>query len=261
MTPDVAEAMGLSAAAGALVTDVPEGPAKQAGLLAGDVILTFNGKPVANSRDLTRTVADSPIGEAVPVVVEREGTEMTIDVTLGRRETDEEAATPQAKSDQTPVQPQQAEVMGLSLKALDADIAEELGLPHGTEGLAVIKVDPASEAADKGLDRGDIIVEAGQRPVTSLKDLTDRIDEAKRAVASRSCCWSAAMVTRGSSRCRSNDLTRGLQKGRRGQPCRPFVFSRSLPAIWFGTTSSIPPVLRPSPGLRGFAWWRAGPEV
>lgn len=179
VTPDVAEAMGLSAAAGALVTDVPDGPAKQAGLLAGDVILTFNGKPVANSRDLTRTVADSPIGEAVPVVVEREGTEMTIDVTLGRRETDEEAATPQAKSDQTPVQPEQAEVMGLSLKALDAEIADELGLPPGSEGLAVVKVDPASEAADKGLDRGDIIVEAGQRPVKSLKDLTDRIDEAK----------------------------------------------------------------------------------
>ena len=67
----------------------------------------------------------------------------------------------------------------LSLKALDAEIADELGLPPGSEGLAVVKVDPASEAADKGLDRGDIIVEAGQRPVKSLKDLTDRIDEAK----------------------------------------------------------------------------------
>lgn len=179
VTPDVAEAMGLSAAAGALVTDVPEGPAKQAGLLAGDVILTFNGKPVANSRDLTRTVADSPIGEAVPVVVEREGTEMTIDVTLGRRETDEESATPQAQSGQTPAQPEQAELMGLSLKVLDAEIADELGLPQGSEGLVVVKVDPASEADDKGLSRGDIIVEAGQRPVKSLKDLTDRIDEAK----------------------------------------------------------------------------------
>lgn len=179
VTPDVAEAMGLSAAAGALVTDVPEGPAKQAGLLAGDVILTFNGKPVANSRDLTRTVADSPIGEAVPVVVEREGTEMTIDVTLGRRETDEGVATPQAQSGQTPAQPEQAELMGLSLKVLDAEIADELGLPQGSEGLVVVKVDPASEADDKGLSRGDIIVEAGQRPVKSLKDLTDRIDEAK----------------------------------------------------------------------------------
>jgi serine protease Do len=70
-------------------------------------------------------------------------------------------------------------VLGLTLKALDGPTAEELGLPAGSEGLAVVKVDPASEAAAKGLSRGDIIVEAGQRPVTSLKDLTDRIDEAR----------------------------------------------------------------------------------
>ena len=179
VTPDVAEAMGLTVAAGALITDVPEGPAKDAGLLAGDVITTFNGKPVADSRDLTRTVADSPIGEAVPVVVNREGADMTIDVTLGRRETAEGEAAPQAQSGDTPAQPEQAEVLGLSLKALDAEIADELGLPQGSEGLAVVKVDPGSEAAEKGLARGDIIVEAGQRPVTSLKDLTERIDEAK----------------------------------------------------------------------------------
>lgn len=179
VTPDVAEAMGLAVAAGALITDVPEGPAKEAGLLAGDVITTFNGKPVADSRDLTRTVADSPIGEAVPVVVSREGEEMTIDVTLGRRETAEGEASPEAQPGEPPAQPEQAELMGLSLKVLDAEIADELGLPPGSEGLAVVKVDPGSEAAEKGLARGDIIVEAGQRPVQSMKDLTDRIAEAK----------------------------------------------------------------------------------
>ena len=179
VTPDVAEAMGLAVAAGALITDVPEGPAKDAGLLAGDVITTFNGKAVTDVRDLTRTVADSPIGEAVPVVINREGAEMTIDVTLGRRETAEGEAAPGSELDNAPATPEQAEVMGLSLKALDADTAAELGLPPGSEGLAVVKVDPASEAATKGLDRGDIIVEAGQRPVRSLKDLNDRIAEAK----------------------------------------------------------------------------------
>nr|WP_227751528.1 DegQ family serine endoprotease [Tabrizicola oligotrophica] len=179
VTPDVAEAMGLTVASGALITDVPEGPAREAGLLAGDVITTFNGKPVSDTRDLTRTVADSPIGEAVPVVVQREGAEMTIDVTLGRRETAEGESTPQEQPGEAPAAPEQAELLGLSLKALDAEIAEELGLPQGSEGLAVVKVDPVSEAAEKGLARGDIIVEAGQRPVTSLKDLTDRIDEAR----------------------------------------------------------------------------------
>ena len=67
----------------------------------------------------------------------------------------------------------------MTLKALDAEIAAELGLPAGSEGLAVVKVDGTSEAAAKGLARGDIIVEAGQRPVANLKDLNDRIAEAK----------------------------------------------------------------------------------
>ncbi len=179
VTPDVAEAMNLSVAQGALITDVPEGPAKDAGLLAGDVITTFNGKTVTDVRDLTRTVADSPIGEAVPVVVLREGNEMTIDVTLGRRETAEGEAEAEGELGAVPEAPVQSEVLGMTLKPIDGPTAQELGLPAGSEGLAVVNVDAASEAAAKGLSRGDIIVEAGQRPVTSLKDLNDRIEEAK----------------------------------------------------------------------------------
>ncbi len=179
VTTDVAEAMNLSVAQGALITDVPEGPAKDAGLLAGDVITTFNGKTITDVRDLTRTVADSPIGEAVPVVVLREGNEMTIDVTLGRRETAEGEAEAEGELGAVPEAPVQSEVLGMTLKPIDGPTAQELGLPAGSEGLAVVNVDAASEAAAKGLSRGDIIVEAGQRPVTSLKDLNDRIEEAK----------------------------------------------------------------------------------
>lgn len=179
VTPDVAEAMNLAVAEGALITDVPDGPAKDAGLLAGDVITTFNGKPIADVRDLTRTVADSPIGEAVPVVVQREGAEMTIDVTLGRREVAEGEAVAEGGSGAVPEPPMLSELLGMTLKPLDGPTAEELGLPAGSAGLAVVKVDAASEAAAKGLSRGDIIVEAGQRPVASLKDLSDRIEEAK----------------------------------------------------------------------------------
>ncbi|MBN2629540.1 MAG: Do family serine endopeptidase, partial [Rhodobacteraceae bacterium] len=73
VTPDVAEAMGLAEAKGALVTDVPDGPAKDAGMQAGDVITTFDGQEITSSRDLTRQVADSPVGAAVPVIVLREG--------------------------------------------------------------------------------------------------------------------------------------------------------------------------------------------
>ena len=180
VTPDVAEAMGLAAASGALITDVPEGPAKDAGLLAGDVILTFNGSEIKDVRDLTRTVADSPIGEDVPVVVLRAGSEETVQVKLGRRE-DAEAETQPAAVQKAPTEPTQTEVLGVMVVPMDDAVAQSLNLPAGSQGLAVTHVDPASEAAAKGVAPGDVIVEAGQQKVVSLSDLEDRITEAKDA--------------------------------------------------------------------------------
>ncbi len=180
VTPDVAEAMGLAAAKGALITDVPEGPARDAGLLAGDVILTFNGDEISDVRDLTRTVADAPIGEEVPVLVLREGKEQTIPVKLGRRE-EAEAVVPASGTPQGQAEPQEAEVLGLTLSPVDDEVIKGMGLPAGTEGLVVTAVDATSDAAGKGVAPGDIIVEAGQAPVTRLADLQARIDEAKAA--------------------------------------------------------------------------------
>ena len=179
VTPDVAEAMGLVEASGALVTDVPDGPAKDAGIVAGDVITQFGGKPVKDTRDLTRRVADSPVGEAVPVIVLREGQTETLAVTLGRREEAEAEPTPAAAA--KPADPTEAEILGLTVTPLTEEMSKTLGLENGAEGLLVGKVDVASEAYAKGLREGDIITEAGQQKVVRLADLTDRITEAKDA--------------------------------------------------------------------------------
>ena len=179
VTPDVAEAMALVAAKGALITDVPDGPAKDSGLLAGDVILTFNSADIDDVRDLTRTVADSPIGEAVPVGILRDGEPMTISVTLGRRELAEAEAVPAAAVPE--VAPKEAEVLGLTVVPMTDEIATSLGLPAGSEGMAITAVDPASEASSKGVAAGDVIVEAGQQKVVRMADLQARITEAKDA--------------------------------------------------------------------------------
>ena len=179
VTADVAEAMGLDVAEGALVTDVPDGPAKDAGIIAGDVITLFDGKPVKDTRDLTRRVADSPVGEAVPVIVLREGKTETLAVTLGRREDAEATETPAAAV--KPEEPKEAEILGLTLTPLTEEMKQTLGLPADAEGLLVGKVDVASEAYSKGLREGDLITEAGQQKVLRLKDLEDRITEAKDA--------------------------------------------------------------------------------
>ncbi|MFN4128941.1 MAG: Do family serine endopeptidase [Paracoccaceae bacterium] len=180
VTPDVAEAMGLTEASGALVTDVPEGPAKDSGIVAGDVITQFDGKPVRDTRDLTRRVADSPVGEAVPVIVVREGKSETLQVTLGRREEAEAAEVRPAVAD-APAEPQEAEILGMTLAPVTDEMRQSLNLPADAEGLVVGKVDPTSEAYAKGLRDGDIVTEAGQQKVVRLKDLEDRITEARDA--------------------------------------------------------------------------------
>ena len=180
VTPDVAEAMGLVDAKGALITDVPEGPAKEGGMMAGDVITTFDGTEIGSVRDLTRQVADSPVGAAVPVIVLRDGETMTLSITLGRREEAEaEETVPTAAP--APEAPQELQLLGLTLQPLTAESADALGMPKDAKGLAVTNVDEASEAFTKGLRAGDVITEAGQQPVERLEDLEARLTEAKDA--------------------------------------------------------------------------------
>ena len=178
VTDDVAEAMGLEKTAGALVTDVPEGPGKEAGIQQGDVIMNFDGRDVADTRGLVRQVGNTEVGKAVRVMVWRDGKTQTLMVTLGRRE-EAESAVPAAQTAPTPDEP--VEMMGLTLSPVTETLRGELELPAGATGLVVVDVDEASEAFEKGLRAGDLITEAGQQKLTSISDLDERIAEAKDA--------------------------------------------------------------------------------
>ncbi|PJJ86064.1 serine protease Do [Brevirhabdus pacifica] len=182
VTDDVAEAMGLAKAAGALVTDVPDGPAKDAGMAAGDVIQSFDGKDVADTRELVRVVGNTEVGKAVRVVVFRGGKTQTLKVTLGRREDAEAIPVAGDGPDaDTPAEPEVAEVLGLSLSPLTDPLRADLELPKSAQGLVVRDVDPESEAYEKGLRAGDLISEAGQQKVSEVADLEDQIDAAREA--------------------------------------------------------------------------------
>jgi len=179
VTEDVAEAMGLEKVAGALVTDVPEGPAAEAGMQAGDVILSFDGRDVEDTRGLVRQVGNTAVGKAVRVVVYRDGKTKTLKVTLGRRE--EAEGTIEVAQPGEPEAPEEKSMMGLTLKPLDDELRAQLELDAGTTGLVVTEVDELSEAYEKGLRAGDVITEAGQQKVASIPDLDTRIDEARGA--------------------------------------------------------------------------------
>lgn len=180
VTSDVAEAMGMDKAKGALVTDVPEGPAQEAGMLAGDVILSFDGNDVEDTRSLVRTVGNTEVGKTVRVIVYREGKTETLKVTLGRREDAERKAGP-AGGDDTPQEQTEKQLLGLSVGVLNDQLRGELNVPEGTNGLVILSVDETSEAWEKGLRAGDVITEAGQQKLSGISDLEARIDEAKEA--------------------------------------------------------------------------------
>jgi serine protease Do len=181
VTEDVAEAMGLASAEGALVTDVPDGPAKDAGMEAGDVIVKFAGTDVADTRSLVRRVGNSPVGETVDVVVMRDGTATTLEVTLGRREEAEGAVPAVAQGPDGDAGPASKELLGMTLSTMTDEMRAELGVEADMAGLAVTAVDETSEAYEKGLRVGDIVTEAGQQKVSSIAELEERVKAAEEA--------------------------------------------------------------------------------
>ena len=179
VTPDMIDAIdGLGVARGALVTDVPAGPAEDAGVLSGDVITVFDGVEIEDTRELVRIVGNSPVGKEVPVEVLREGETEALTVVLGRRETSEAVAFP-ASSEETE-DPAEAEVLGLTLSQITPELTDQFNLEL-EEGLVITGINPESEAASKGLLEGDVITEAGQQGVTSVADLQERIEAATEA--------------------------------------------------------------------------------
>lgn len=179
VTDDVAEAMGLEEVAGALVTDVPEGPAEEAGMKAGDVIMQFDGYEVEDTRGLVRRVGNTAVGKTVRVVVFREGKTQTLRVTLGRREA-AEGVVPAAQPGETEA-PSEAEILGLTLSQLDDELRSQLELDDNANGLVVSDIDNLSEAYEKGMRAGDVITEAGQQKLSSISDLEARIEDAREA--------------------------------------------------------------------------------
>jgi serine protease Do len=179
----IAESLGLGTARGALVAGIDEnGPAKPAGLLAGDVIVKFDGKDIKESRDLPRLVASMPVGKQVEVVVVRRGQELTKTVTLGRLEDGEKQMMAKAESTTTPPETESALVKayGMTLAALGDDARRQFKLKDTVKGVLVSSIEPNSPAAEKGLRPGDVIEEVDQRTVEKPSDVAKAIDALKK---------------------------------------------------------------------------------
>jgi serine protease Do len=171
MTPELAQAMGLSNSSGVLVNKIePDSPAAKAQLKQGDVITAFGGIPVKEPRDLARAVADAK--NEANVTVWRNGEEKTIVVPVGTMPVETVAAA------DAPADAKGAQV-GMALMPLNAETRSELGLDAEATGAVVAEVKPGSKAADSGVQQGDVIVGIGSASVTTPKEAVSKIHEAQ----------------------------------------------------------------------------------
>src|SRR5438874_11189296 len=180
VTDEIAESLGVKPARGALVAGIDEkGPAKPAGIEAGDVIVTFDGKEVREMRDLPRIVADTPVGKDVAVGVIRKGKEETKTVKLGRLEDGEKQAALTSPADPGPA-PVVKKTLGIELSTMTDDLRKKYKIKDTVKGIVILGVDANSPAADKRLSPGDVIAEIAQEVVSSADDFQTKIDKLKK---------------------------------------------------------------------------------
>jgi serine protease Do len=163
MNADLAKSLGMDEVKGALVSDVQTGgPGDHAGIERGDVIVAFDGRPVADSNDLRNLVAEHQPGARVTLSVRRGRSTRELSATLDERPSERRLAEakPGSGDDQ----------LGMAVEPLTPELARQLGTKD-THGLAVTEVDPDGLAAQAGLQQGDVIEQVDQQPVRSVADL------------------------------------------------------------------------------------------
>ena len=191
LNEDLADSLGIPHRKGEFVQAVEPGkPAANAGIQPGDVVLMVAGKEVSPEQTLSFIVANTAPGSRIPLELIRDGRRMTVTATVGKRPSEEELAQQtfdpsQPKDDDPFNKPKQQgeglaeKSLGLSVIPVTPQIARQLGAGDNAQGLVISVVDPSSDAGAKGLQRGDIIISANYRPITSVAALEEAIRSAK----------------------------------------------------------------------------------
>ena len=181
VTDEIAESLNIKPPRGALVAGVDDkGPAKPAGIEPGDVVVKFDGKDVKDPKDLSRVVADTAVGKEVDVVIIRKGQEETKKVALGRLQDADKVQAAVKTDEPAPEKPVTQKALGLDLAALSKDLRARYKIKDTVKGVVVTNVDASSDAAEKRLSPGDVIVEVAQEAVSSGADIQNRVDQLKK---------------------------------------------------------------------------------
>jgi serine protease Do len=172
VTVEIADSLGLKKAEGAIVAEPQaDSPALKAGIAAGDVITAMNGAAIKDSRDLARKVGTMIPGTSVKLAVVRKGEVKTIDLTLGKMPSQQQAKADTDTGSSSDGSPR----LGLGL-APAKDVAGS-----GEQGVAVVQVDPNGPAAERGMKTGDVILDVGGKTVANPADVRKALSEARAA--------------------------------------------------------------------------------
>ncbi|WP_343061311.1 Do family serine endopeptidase [Novosphingobium flavum] len=193
MNEDLADSLGIPHNRGEFIQAVePGGAAAKAGLQAGDVVLRVDGKEVTPDQTLSFIVANTPVGKRIPLDLIRNGQRLTVTAIVAKRPTEEELAQqtfdPQQQNQQDNPYNQRPQrqgegvveqSLGFSAIPVTPQIARQLGAPEATQGVVITAVDASSDAGQKGLQRGDIVLTANSAPVTTIAQLEAVVKAAK----------------------------------------------------------------------------------
>ncbi|TPK93220.1 Do family serine endopeptidase [Mesorhizobium sp. B2-4-12] len=172
VTSDIAESLGLKSNNGALVSSAQDNsPGKKAGIAAGDVITQVDGKDVASPKELARLIGAYSPGKSVDVTVWRDGKSQTVKVDLGKLPaTDKQASNDQQQQPAAPAKPDTLADLGLTVTKSE-----------NGKGLVVTDVDPNSDAADRGIQPGDVITAVNSTEVNGTEDVSKAMTEAVKS--------------------------------------------------------------------------------
>jgi serine protease Do len=177
LTDELAEALGLENGRGVILAQVTEGsPAARAGLRQGDVVLQFAERDVESAVQFRNLVASQRPGTTVPMVVLRDGERQTLPVQLDPRPGIEELRGGR-RTPETPPEEPEPQSLGLTVRDLSSEMAQRFGYEDVT-GVIIARVEPGSEAAEKGLRPGYVIREVNRRPVKDVRQYQQAINEA-----------------------------------------------------------------------------------
>ncbi len=181
VTPEIAESLGLKDSSGAMIAGVNDGgPADKAKIRSGDVILKFNGQDVKTMNALPRIVAETDVGKQVPIVVWRDGKEMTVTATLGEKPSEAQLAAAEPGGKQEPAKAVELAGLGMKVAPITAEMREKFQFGSDQKGVIITDVSAGGSAAEKGLKPGDIIMEVQQNEVASPADVQKRVEAARK---------------------------------------------------------------------------------